>query len=222
MNILVVEDEKRIRDLVKKYLENEGFNVIEAIDGKDAIDKFDYDNISLVVLDVMMPKMDGWSVLREIKKSGNTPVIMLTARADADDRVFGLELGADDYLAKPFNIKELILRVNNILQRKTGYKKNQELILEDMKIDDNAHRVFIGESEIELSPKEYDLLYYFAKNKEMALSRESILDKIWGYDYYGDTRTVDTLIKRLRKKISKSKNEISTVRGLGYRFEVKK
>lgn len=218
--IMVVEDEERLRKVIIKYLVNEGYQVIEAKDGKEALDYFFDDAIDLIILDIMMPEYDGWSVCRTIRKESQTPIIMLTARSEESDRVFGFELGADDYVTKPFSLKELIMRVKALLKRTNNVTDNEKNI-GDIKIDIKSHKVYIKDKEIDLSPKEYNLLLYFSHNIGQALTRENILDKVWGYDYYGDLRTVDTHIKRLRKKIATSIVQIKTVRGIGYRFEVK-
>ncbi len=218
--IMIVEDEERLRKVIIKYLVNEGYQVIEAKDGKEALDYFYSQDLDLVILDIMMPEYDGWSVCRAIRKESEIPILMLTARSEESDRLFGFELGADDYVTKPFSLKELVMRVKALLKR-TGNITDNEKKIGDIKIDIKSHKVYIKDQEVELSPKEYDLLLYFGHNIGLALTRENILDKVWGYDYYGDLRTVDTHVKRLRKKINKSSNvQVKTVRGVGYRFEV--
>ncbi len=219
-NILVCEDEERLRKIIVKYLINEGFHVMEAENGKKALDFFFEQSIDLIILDIMMPEYDGWSVCRSIRQESDVPIIMLTARSEESDRVFGFELGADDYVTKPFSMKELLMRVKALLKRSSNISQD-ERVIGNIKIDIKAHKVFIGGNEIDLSPKEYDLLIYLSQNKDLALMRENILDKVWGYDYYGDLRTVDTHVKRLRRKIQDSTAKIETVRGVGYRFEVK-
>ncbi|MCG8484179.1 MAG: response regulator transcription factor [Clostridia bacterium] len=218
--IMIVEDEERLRKVIIKYLVNEGYQVIEAKDGKEALDYFYSQDLDLVILDIMMPEYDGWSVCRAIRKESEIPILMLTARSEESDRLFGFELGADDYVTKPFSLKELVMRVKALLKR-TGNITDNEKKISDIKIDIKSHKVYIKDQEVELSPKEYDLLLYFGHNIGLALTRENILDKVWGYDYYGDLRTVDTHVKRLRKKINKSSDvQVKTVRGVGYRFEV--
>lgn len=222
VNIMVVEDEERIRKLIAKYLKLEGYQVFEAEDGEKALDLWVDEKIDLIILDVMLPKYDGWSVCRKIRLESDLPIIMLTARGEENDKIFGFELGVDDYVTKPFSPKELIARVKALLKR-VGSNMGKELILlGNMKIDRKSHKIEIDKETIELTPKEYDLILYFIENQGVALSREVILDRIWGYDYYGDLRTVDTHIKRLRKKITEADLEIDTVRGVGYRAEVKK
>lgn len=217
--ILVCEDEERIRKLIVKYLINDGYNVIESATGKEALDVFFEQSIDLLILDVMLPEYDGWSVCRSVRKESNIPIIMLTARSDENDRIFGFELGADDYVTKPFGMKELMMRVKALLKRSQNISQEKNAV-GDIVIDTKAHRTFVKGEEVELSPKEYDLLLYLCQNIGIAVTRENILDKVWGYDYYGDLRTVDTHVKRLRKKIHVSDAKIKTIRGIGYRFEV--
>lgn len=219
-NILVCEDEERLRKLIIKYLINEGYNTIEASNGKEALDFYFDQSFDLIILDIMMPEYDGWSVCRTIRNESNIPIIMLTARSEESDRIFGFELGADDYVTKPFSMKELMMRVKALLKRAKNMTQ-EETVLGELVINTKAHRIFIKGQEIDLSPKEYDLLLYFSQNKDLAVTRENILDKVWGYDYFGDLRTVDTHVKRLRKKMQNAGVKIETVRGIGYRFEVK-
>ncbi len=220
VNILVCEDEERLRKLIIRYLMNEGYSVMEAKDGKEALDIFFEQSIDLMILEVMMPEYDGWSVCRSVRQESDVPIIMLTARSEESDRVFGFELGVDDYVIKPFSMKELVMRVKALLKRSS--KSSQEVLdIGNIAIHTKAHKVFIESIEIDLSPKEYDLLLYLAKNMDLAVTRENILDKVWGYDYYGDLRTVDTHVKRLRRKIQNASVKVDTVRGVGYRFEVK-
>ena len=220
-NILVVEDEDRLRELIIKYLVREGYNVFGAENGKVALDTFEEKCIDLIILDVFMPYINGWEVCRQVRINSDVPIIMLTARADEGDKVYGFELGVDQYVTKPFSTKELVARVKSLLKKKI--KTASEIInIYGLMINTVSRQVIINEKEIELCPKEYDLLLYFIDNKNVALSRQMILDRIWGYDYFGDARTVDTHIKRLRQKICKYGELITTVRGLGYRFEVKK
>ncbi|WP_026893585.1 response regulator transcription factor [Clostridiisalibacter paucivorans] len=219
--ILIIEDESRMRRLIGDYLKREGYMVIEAEDGNEGLEKFQFENVDLVILDIMMPKYDGWTVCREIRKKSTVPIVILTARSQESDQLFGFELGADEYITKPFSPKLLVARVKALLRR---YKKdgcsNNTTDLDGLRIDTDAHRVFIDDNEIELTPKEYDLLVFLVEKMGKALTRENILDGVWGYDYYGDLRTVDTHIKRLRIKLSGKSDYIQTIRGVGYRFEV--
>lgn len=219
--ILIVEDEERMRRLIGDYLKREGFKIIEAEDGKQALEFFKSENVDLIILDIMLPEYDGWTVCREIRKSSKVPIIMLTARSEESDELFGFELGADEYVTKPFSPKILVARVNALLRRTNTITENI-VSTEGIVIDQIGHRVLINGNEVEMSPKEYELLDFMTKNTGQALTREQILDKVWGYDYYGDFRTVDTHIKRLRIKLGEKSNLIQTVRGIGYRFEVKK
>ena len=218
--ILVVDDEIRMRKLIKDFLVAKGYSILEAEDGEKALEVFEENKnkINLVLLDVMMPKLDGWSVLRQIRQESKVPIIMLTARGEEQDELFGFELGVDEYISKPFSPKILIARVNAVLRRTTA-DESEGKDFNGLKIDSNAHQVEIDNSNIELSPKEYDLLVYLTENYGKALSREQILDKVWGYDYFGDLRTVDTHINRLRIKLNSKSDYIHTVRGYGYRFE---
>jgi DNA-binding response OmpR family regulator len=219
--ILIVEDEERMRRLIGDYLKREGFKIIEAEDGKMALKSFEHENIDLIILDIMLPEYDGWTVCREIRKSSKVPIIMLTARSEESDELFGFELGADEYVTKPFSPKILVARVNALLRR-TNVIIGDIVSIEGIEVDQIGHRVLIDGNEVEMTPKEYELLDFMTKNSGQALTREQILDEVWGYDYYGDFRTVDTHIKRLRIKLDKKSNLIQTVRGIGYRFEVKK
>lgn len=216
-----MEDDMRLRQLVATYLGKEEFEVVEAEDGKIAMEKWAENEIDLVILDVMLPEYDGWTVCRNIRQESRIPIIMLTARSEENDKLFGFELGVDDYVTKPFSTKELVARVKALLKRSGKTSFEDEIVIEDLKINTKYHMVFINEAVIELTPKEYDLLLYFINNKNIALSREKILDGVWGRDYFGDLRTVDTHVKRLRKKLQEMSQYLSTVRGLGYRFEVK-
>jgi len=218
--ILIAEDEARLRKIIKKYLVNEGYTVYEAENGKEALDLFELEDIDLIILDVMMPVMDGWLALKTIRKKSSIPVMMLTARTDEEDTVFGFDLGADDYVSKPFRARELVARVKALLHRSGKVAATDKVCVGQLSVDLMAMRVDIKNEEIILSPKEYELLVYFINNGNQALSREQILNRIWGYDFEGDDRTVDTVIKRLRKKLDTEGNRINTVRGVGYRFEV--
>jgi DNA-binding response OmpR family regulator len=218
--ILIVEDEDRLRKIIKKYLLNEGYTIFEADNGEKALEVFENEDIDMIILDVMMPVMDGWMTLKIIRKTSTIPVMMLTARTDEEDTVFGFDLGADDYVAKPFRARELVARVGALLHRSGKVAATDKIKLGELSVDLMAMRVEVHGVEIILSPKEYELLIYFINNGNQALSREQIINRIWGYDFEGDDRTVDTVIKRLRKKLEDEGNRISTVRGVGYRFEV--
>lgn len=218
--ILIAEDEERLRKIIKKYLVNEGYTVYEAENGKEALEVFEMEDIDLIILDVMMPVMDGWLTLKTIRKTSKIPVMMLTARTDEEDTVFGFDLGADDYVGKPFRARELVARVKALLHRSGKVAATDKVYVGELSVDLMAMRVDVQGEEIVLSPKEYELLIYFINNGNQALSREQILNRIWGYDFEGDDRTVDTVIKRLRKKLDTEGNRINTVRGVGYRFEV--
>lgn len=219
MKILVVDDEQLIRSVIKEYLYLEEYEVLEAENGKEAIEIFKNENIDLVIMDIMMPKMDGYTACKEIKQIKDVPFIMLSARAEEYDKLIGFDLGIDDYVTKPFSPKELVARVKAIFKRN---KINQNIIkIAGIKIDDVAHEVTIDNKEINLSFKEYELLKYLIKNKNIALSRETLLSNVWGYDFYGDDRTVDTHIKTLRSHLGKYRNLIKTIREVGYKFEYK-
>lgn len=215
--ILIVDDEEQIRNILRMYLVREGYEISEAEDGEKGLRLFYEKPFDLVILDVMLPKKDGWSILREIKKYTETPVIMLTARDDSEDEVFGFEMGADDYITKPFNNKVLLARVKSLL-RKSNNSVESIIEIGDLVINDTSHSVTDSKREIELAPKEYDLLIYLVKNNKIALSREKLLNEVWGYDFLGDDRTIDTHIKNLRKKIGKG--TIKTIRGIGYKLDL--
>ena len=218
--ILVVDDEARMRKLVSDFLVREGFEVLEAGDGEIAMDLF-YGNkdIALVILDVRMPKMDGWQVLREIRESSQVPVIMLTARADEKDELRGFDLGVDEYVTKPFSPRTLVARVNAILRRTAGKEENDRIELSGIVLDKSAHQVTIDGEPVELSFKEFELLEYFMENNKIALSREKILNHVWNYDYFGDARTIDTHVKKLRSKLGAKGELIKTIWGMGYKLE---
>lgn len=221
IRILVADDEDRIRKLIADFLAREGMEVLEASDGGQALNIALGDpKPDLVVLDIMMPVMDGWTVLTEIRKSSDTPVILLTAKSAENDQLSGFRLGADDYVTKPFSPSLLVARVQALLRRK-GVLGSHSVQCGDVRIDELAHVAYLGEQALELTPKEYDLLLYFIENKGVALSREKILNGVWNYDYFGDLRTVDTHVKQLRSKLGESGEMIVTVRGVGYRFEAK-
>ena len=221
--ILIVDDEERMRKLIGAYLKREGFEVLEAENGMEALNLFKGSNIHLVVLDVMMPIMDGWSVCREIRKGSNVPVIFLTAKGEDDDKLLGYELGTDYYVTKPFDIRVLIAQIKALLKRAYNSEKQdkKDFSFDGLTIDEPSHEVTIDGVSLNLSPKEYDILAYLAENKGIVLSREKILDYIWGMDFIGDLRTVDSHIKRLREKLGEKSYLISTIRGTGYKFEVK-
>lgn len=216
--ILIVDDEERIREVVKEYCLMEKYNIIEASDGLEALKMVKNNDIDLIVLDVMMPKLDGLSAFSKIKEIKKIPTIILSARSEEYDKLVGFELGVDDYVTKPFSPKELMARIKVILKRKNG---DDRFIYKDLKIDFLGHAVYIKDKELKLTPKEYDLLVYFVKNQNVALSREQLLNKIWDYDFYGEDRTVDTHIKMLRNNLGKYRDLIVTVRGMGYKFVTK-
>lgn len=219
MNVLIVDDEKLIREVIKEYGIVEGFNILEAEDGTYALDIIKNHDVDVVVLDIMMPKLDGFSTYKEIKKIKNIPTIILSARSEEYDKLFGFELGIDDYLTKPFSPKELIARIKAVTKR-----NNQELdqfIYHDLVVDFKGYTIHIDKKEIKVTPKEFEILTYLIKNKNIAISRESLLSSIWGYDFFGDDRTIDTHIKMLRNNLGKYRDLISTIRGVGYKFEIK-
>ena len=221
LKILVVDDESRMRKLVKAFLEREGHIIIEAADGMEAMDIF-YENkdIALIILDVMMPRMDGWQVCREVRALSQVPIIMLTARGEERDELQGFELGVDEYISKPFSPKILVARVNAILKRGRAAASEDLIDAGVIVIDKAAHLVKIDDVPIDLSVKEFELLTYFVENQKMALSREKILNNVWDYDYFGDARTIDTHVKKLRSKLGEKGNYIKTIWGMGYKFEV--
>lgn len=221
--ILVVDDEERMRKLIGAYLKKEGYEVLEAENGLEALTVFKSRNIHLLILDVMMPVMDGWTVCTELRKLSDVPIILLTAKGEDDDKILGFELGTDHYITKPFNMRLLMAKVKSLINRvySSELQSKKDFHFDSLHIDDLSHKVMLDGKEIPLSPKEYDLLLYFAVNHGIVLSREKILDAIWGIDFYGDLRTVDTYIKRVREKLGEKGYLLSTVRGAGYRFEVK-
>ena len=221
IKILVVDDESRMRKLVKDFLGREGYQVLEAGDGMEAMEVFyDEKDIALIILDVMMPRMDGWQVCREVRQSSKVPIIMLTARSEERDELQGFALGVDEYISKPFSPKILVARVNAILRRANVLSGGDEIDAGGIVIDKAAHHVKIDGKEIELSFKEFELLSYFVENQGIALSREKILNNVWDYDYFGDARTIDTHVKKLRSKLGEKGNYIKTIWGMGYKFEV--
>jgi len=221
IKILVVDDESRMRKLLKDFLEREGYRVIEAADGLEAMERFYEDKeIALLILDVMMPNMDGWQVCREVRQSSKVPIIMLTARSEERDELQGFELGVDEYISKPFSPKILVARAEAILRRAHALDAEQTLNAGGISVDKSAHQVKIDGAETELSYKEFELLTYFIENQGIALSREKILNNVWNYDYFGDARTIDTHVKKLRNKLGDKGNYIKTIWGMGYKFEV--
>ena len=221
LKILVVDDESRMRKLVKDFLVKKNFEVVEAANGEEALDLFYSDkNISLIILDVMMPKMDGWEVCREIRKNSKVPIIMLTARGDERDELLGFELGVDEYISKPFSPKILVARVEAILRRTGQGNTEDTLSAGGIVIDKAAHIATVDGKTMDLSFKEFELLTYFLENQGIALSREKILNSVWNYDYFGDARTIDTHVKKLRSKMGDKGEYIKTVWGMGYKFEV--
>ena len=221
--ILVVDDESRMRKLLKDFLSAKGYHILEAEDGEKALDIFieNRNKIKLVLLDVMMPKLDGWSVLRKIRQESNLPVIMLTARGEEQDELFGFELGVDEYISKPFSPKILVARVEAILKRVYGDTK-QVKDYDGITIDQEGRTVKVDGKPVDLSLREYELLKYLLDNENIALSRDKILNNVWNYDYYGDSRTIDSHIKKIRHKLGKKGKYIETIRGIGYKFEIKK
>lgn len=223
VKILIVDDESRMRKLVRDFLERAGYRVIEAENGLEAMEIF-YENkdIGLLVLDVMMPKMDGWQVCREVRQTSQIPIIMLTARSEERDELQGFELGVDEYISKPFSPKILVARVEAILRRSRAFDGDEAIDAGGIVIDKAAHRVQIDGADIDLSFKEFELLTYFVENQGIALSREKILNNVWNYDYFGDARTIDTHVKKLRSKLESKGHYIKTIWGMGYKFEVDK
>lgn len=220
--LLVVDDEERIRSLIKKYAKFEGYEVVESFDGLNAIQLCKSDVFDLIIMDIMMPNLDGFSTVKEIRKYSSVPVIMLSARGEEYDKIHGFEVGADDYVVKPFSPKELFMRVSAILKRVQieNRKNNDVFVYKDLKVDFTARKVFLYNNEIDLSPKEYMLLFYLIRNAGIALTREQLIHDVWGYDFYGDDRTLDTHIKLLRKSLKDYSSLIVTLRGVGYRFEI--
>ena len=218
--ILVVDDEQKIREIITKYARFEGYSVEEAADGLSAVEMFGEKDFDLIILDVMLPDLDGFSVCRELRKTSRTPVIMLSARGEEYDRIHGFEVGIDDYVVKPFSPKELMLRVAAVLKR-TNNITGDSFEYEGLKVDFAGRIVYIDGEKTDLTPKEYDLLFYLIKNKGIALTREKLISNVWGYDFFGDDRTLDTHIKLLRRNLGAYSSLIVTLRGVGYRFETK-
>lgn len=221
--ILVVDDEFRIRQIIRKYAEFEGYSVTEAVDGMKAIETCKNDKFDLIIMDVMMPELDGFSACREIRKFCSTPIIMLSARGEEYDKIHGFELGSDDYVVKPFSPKELMMRVNAVIKRAGGKgidnAENDVFTYKELSVDFSARIVTINGQRVEMTPKEYELFFYMVKNKGLALTREKLISEVWGYDFFGDERTLDTHIKLLRKSLGEYSKCIVTLRGVGYRFE---
>ena len=220
VKVLMVDDEARMRKLVKDFLSMKGYRVLEAADGEEALDVFFQDkDIGLVILDVMMPKMDGWEVCKTIRRYSQVPIIMLTARSEERDELLGFELGVDEYITKPFSPKILVARIEAILRRKTS-ATGEVLEAAGIRVDKDAHEVTVDGQPVDLSNKEFELMTYFLENQGIALSREKILNNVWNYDYFGDARTIDTHVKKLRSKLGPKGDMIKTIWGMGYKFEV--
>ncbi len=223
MRVLVVDDEEKIRNVIKEYAEFEGYEIDEACDGMEAIAKCKDNNYDIIIMDIMMPKFDGFSSIKEIRKTKNIPVIMLSARSEEYDKLFGFEIGIDDYVVKPFSPKELMARINAVINRSKSMSGQNVLqdkyVLEGLEVDMLGRNVYVDGVKKDLTPKEYELLQYFIINKNIALSREKILNEVWGYDFFGEDRTVDTHVKMLRNNLGKYRDKIVTVRGMGYKFE---
>ena len=219
--LLVVDDEPKIREIIKEYAEFSGYEVTEAEDGMVALGLCKRNDYDLIIMDIMMPKLDGYSAVKEIKKIKDIPVIMLSARGEEYDKLYGFDLGIDDYVVKPFSPKELMARINAVISRRQGVTQTQQSVLnfEGLQINVPARTVSVNGKRVELTPKEYDLLFYLVENKNIALSRDKLLSDIWGYDFFGDDRTIDTHIKNLRNNLGEYRKFIVTLRGVGYKFE---
>ncbi|MFT9497519.1 response regulator transcription factor [Anaerosolibacter sp.] len=220
--ILVVDDEEKMRNVIRVFLMKEGYEIQEACNGREALEKVSCDRFDLILLDVMMPEIDGWTVCRKIRDDFSIPIILMTARGEEYDKLFGFELGADDYITKPFSLKEMMARVKAVMRRsKESNERNHKMIkLGALEIKTLSKQVFIDKAEITLTPKEYELLYFLGRNAEIVYSREQLLNRVWGYDFIGDARTVDTHIKQLREKLGNHKKYIQTVWGTGYKFMI--
>lgn len=223
--ILIVDDDTNINELIRLYLDKEGFQTISAFNGKEAISKFNSENPSLIILDIMMPEIDGWQVCREIRRTSNVPIIMLTAKGETFDKVLGLELGADDYMVKPFETKELVARVKAVLRRFENKEedKREEISYTNISVNLTNYELKLNDRIIEIPPKELELLFFLASNPNRVFTREQLLEEVWGFDYFGDSRTVDVHIKRLREKLEGIEGnwQLKTVWGVGYKFEVR-
>ena len=222
MKVLIVDDEEMIRNVLKEYVEFEGNEAFEAADGMEAVRMCRDNDYDIILMDVMMPRLDGFSAVKEIRKTKDIPVIMLSARGEEDDKLFGFEIGVDDYVTKPFSPKEVMARINAVTKRRAGKEepKNDVYKFEGLTIDMAGRNVYVDGEKAELTPKEYEILFYFVKNRGIALTREKLLMDVWGFDFYGDDRTVDTHIKMLRSNLKQYRKFIVTLRGLGYKFEV--
>ena len=218
MNILIVDDEKLLRDVVKEYCLNDNYNVYEAENGLEALQVLEKENIDLIVLDIMMPKMDGYTFFKQMKEKENIPTIVLSARGEEYDKLLGFDLGIDDYLTKPFSPRELMARIKAILKRSNNLVEDNVFIYQGLKVDFKGRVLYIDNEEVYLTPKEFDLLTYFIKNPNTAITRDQLLNKVWGYDYFGDDRTIDSHIKILRNNLGKYRDLIITIRGVGYKF----
>ena len=218
MNILIVDDEKLLRDVVKEYCLNDNYNVYEAENGLEALQVLEKENIDLIVLDIMMPKMDGYTFFKQMKEKENIPTIVLSARGEEYDKLLGFDLGIDDYLTKPFSPRELMARIKAILKRSNNLVEDNIFIYQGLKVDFKGRVLYIDNEEVYLTPKEFDLLNYFIKNPNTAITRDQLLNKVWGYDYFGDDRTIDSHIKILRNNLGKYRDLIITIRGVGYKF----
>lgn len=218
--ILVVDDEAKIREVIREYGEFEGYEIVESSDGMEAVNICKTQDFDIIIMDIMMPKLDGFSAVKEIRKNKDTPVLMLSARGEEYDKLFGFELGIDDYVTKPFSPKEVMARVRAIISRNVDKTPKKNVMkFKGLEIDFDGRNVIVDDKKAEMTPKEYDLLFYMVRNKNIALSREKLLDEVWGYDFYGDDRTVDTHIKMLRNSLGAYREFIVTLRGLGYKFE---
>ena len=218
--LLIVDDEFRIRELIKKYALYEGYEVFEAENGQEAINICRINSFDLIVMDIMMPHVDGFTACKEIRKTSSTPIIMLSALGEEYDRIRGFETGVDDYVVKPFSPKELMLRINAVLKRSsTNQTASDKFVYKGLSVDFSARIVTIDDKRVEMTPKEYDLFFFMVKNKGLALTREMLINKVWGYDFFGDDRTLDTHVKLLRKSLGSYANMVVTLRGVGYRFE---
>ncbi len=215
-----MDDEEKIREVIREYAEFEGYEIEEASDGMEAVNICKVKDFDIIIMDIMMPKLDGYFAAKEIRKSKKIPILMLSARGEEYDKLFGFEIGIDDYVVKPFSPKEVMARVRVIINRnKSKEELNRRLVFDGLEIDFDGRNVFVDGKKAEMTPKEYDLLFYMVKNKNIALSREKLLNEIWGFDFFGDDRTVDTHIKMLRNSLGKYRDFIVTLRGLGYKFE---
>ena len=221
MKLLIVDDEMNIRRVVREYAEFEGYEVDEAADGMEAVTKAKETDYDLIIMDIMMPRFDGYSACKEIRKTKNTPIIMLSARAEEYDKLYGFELGIDDYVVKPFSPKELMARVKAVTSRKAAQQPAvpERMAFEGLEIDMAGREVYVNGQKANMTPKEYDLLFYLVKNRNIALTRDKLLEEVWGYDFFGDDRTVDTHIKMLRNSLGEYRKYIVTLRGMGYKFE---